>query len=266
MKSLSNLIKSNYIYVNHEKTIINAFDTNVGREGQGIHSNVIEDSSAECEKELVPLEVVNVEKLLVDQQAMMEEKLQMMRAEAEAEAARLVEEAEKQAKQIREEAISEGRMEGFQRGYEDGLVEIEQMRRNLEEDKRLQQQEYEATVRELEPQFAKILIQLLEQVTGILAEEQEGVLLHLIQRAIHNSQKSLSYLIRVSEEEFDYVQSQFDMLRGNLSDKVEMEVTQDSSLTKNQCLIETQNQIIDCSLEIQVHNLINSIKLLNAMD
>ena len=35
-----------------------------------------------------------------------------------------------------------------------------------------------------------------------------------------------------------------------------------SILEKNQCIIDTENQIVDCSVDVQLDNLINDLKLL----
>jgi flagellar assembly protein FliH len=44
-----------------------------------------------------------------------------------------------------------------------------------------------------------------------------------------------------------------------------MELVSDVKLSKLECMIETENGIINCSLEEQLNHLVNSLKLLSQM-
>lgn len=50
-----------------------------------------------------------------------------------------------------------------------------------------------------------------------------------------------------------------------VSEGVEFDITEDDSLKENQCIIETDQRIIDCSLDVQLQNLKDQIKMLTIM-
>ena len=47
-----------------------------------------------------------------------------------------------------------------------------------------------------------------------------------------------------------------------LKEGTELEITEDASLSANQCIIETDNKIVDCSLDAQLDNLREQIRML----
>ena len=44
-----------------------------------------------------------------------------------------------------------------------------------------------------------------------------------------------------------------------------LEIVKDATLERNQCLIETDGGIFDCSLDVQLENLIMDVKALSCM-
>jgi flagellar assembly protein FliH len=114
----------------------------------------------------------------------------------------------------------------------------------------------------LEPQMAKIIASLVEKITGIVVEDKKEVILYLITNAIQNYDKSDNYTIKVSKDDFENVSENREMLLSAIGKEVPVTITEDAGLTKNQCLIETDQHVINCSLDIQLNNLITDLKLI----
>ena len=55
------------------------------------------------------------------------------------------------------------------------------------------------------------------------------------------------------------------MISGAVSKDTQIEITEDSALKRNECLIETDAGVFDCSLDVQLDNLIKDIRLLSCM-
>jgi flagellar assembly protein FliH len=84
----------------------------------------------------------------------------------------------------------------------------------------------------------------------------------MVNRALNNLDKSNEYTIRVSKEDYDYLTERKGVLLNAIGREVNLVINEDPELTKNQCLIETDTRVIDCSLDVQLNNLITDLKLL----
>ena len=72
------------------------------------------------------------------------------------------------------------------------------------------------------------------------------------------------YLIHVSKEDFAYVNMQKREIQANaVTGNVNLEIIEDISLHKNECLIETEGGIFDCGLGTQLSELTRKLKLLS---
>ena len=69
-------------------------------------------------------------------------------------------------------------------------------------------------------------------------------------------------MLRVSKADIARVSSKKATLRMLAKEVQEFDIVEDSSLSENQCIIETDNKIIDCSLDAQLSNLEEHVKLL----
>ena len=107
------------------------------------------------------------------------------------------------------------------------------------------------------------MISLISKITGVLCEDRKDVIIFLIDNALHNVSKSKNITIRVSDGDFANVDSAKDKLKEKLSSDAELDIAEDSSLSENQCIIETDSGIIDCSLDVQLDNLKEKIRLIS---
>ena len=87
--------------------------------------------------------------------------------------------------------------------------------------------------------------------------------MHLIDNALHNLEKSKRIVIRVSKEDIAMVSSKRSYFAKELKEDTELDITEDTSLSANQCIIETDNKIVDCSLDAQLDNLRDQIRMLS---
>lgn len=126
--------------------------------------------------------------------------------------------------------------------------------------------EYEQKAKELEPRAVDVVVGLLEGLTGVLLESKRGILTYLVSKALSEAERSETFLIRVSKEDYEEVREAIGELRELFERKVTLEVTQDVLLKKGECMIETDVNIIDCSLGTQMEGLIEDIRLLGVQE
>lgn len=198
-------------------------------------------------------------------------------AEANAQAEKIIEDARAQAETILAEAREAGeqekeavfeqaRSEGYAQGLEEVKAQKEEARAELEDLKEQYRKEYEEQVSNLEPAFVELIVKYIRKLTGIYADDKREIILHLIDNAMKDKHGSDNFIIRVSEADFAMASYTKDSIRGYLSDDATVEVVADKLLSKNQCMIETESRIFDCSLDGQMFSLIEDIRMLAEKD
>jgi len=196
------------------------------------------------------------------------EEEQIKKAEA------IVKDAKKQAKDILEKAKEEAAKlkddifkKAVEQGYEAGLnnskVEIEQIKNNLKELEEQQIAEYHSLLAGIEGHVSDIIASLITRLTGILVEDKMDIINYLVERALLNNDDLENYNIRVCAEDFEAISSKKNHIEEIVGQ--EIQITMDSKLSKNQCLIETDNKVIDCSLDVQLNNLVTDIRMLSSI-
>lgn len=182
---------------------------------------------------------------------------------ARRQADRIIEEANSQADDIRKQAFEEGKLQGIEEGNTQVLYEIGQKKEELDNEfnEKLQQlMQYQESI---EPRFADIMIALIGKITGVLCEDKKDIIVYLIDNAVNNLEKTKSINLRVSKADMPVVSANKALFMTKAAPGVELDIIEDSSLEQNQCIIETDNKIIDCGLDTQISNLCEQIKMLS---
>lgn len=221
-----------------------------------------ETQSSETEEFVEGLRAIVVETL--PSQEDIKEQTDKIIEDAARQAEEIIEEAKKEAENLKKDAISVAQKRGYDEGIEKSRYETQRLKADFDEKMRKLQKEYEDMMLSLEPQMAEIIVQLIEKITGILVSEKEEVILYLIKRSIKNMDKSSEYTIRISSQDYEYVTMRKDLIAEALGREILLYVIEDTALVKNQCLIETNLQVINCSLDIQLKNLITDLKLISS--
>ena len=68
----------------------------------------------------------------------------------------------------------------------------------------------------------------------------------------------------VAVEDAIFLRENKDKIIGSSRNDIHIEVVSDPSMKRNECLIDTDTGVYDCSLDIQLENLINDIRILSA--
>ena len=271
---LSNIIKSEFVYVNGEdKKII---DSNGKSENiRMIHFNrqlakishedeiaVTDETGAGTFTEGLKATVIS-EILSEEDEKLQQQQGALIISEAHMQAAQILKNAEIDAKIKVDLLLKETGMKGYEDGLQRGIAQVEREKKELEELTQKQNKDYLEQIETLEPQFGQIVSILIKKLTGIIVEDKKEVILYLIHNAMINADNSKNYMIKVSKVDYDFVLSKKEELFDLVSGEITIDVTVDKDLDKNQCLIVTDTRIIDCSLDVQLSNLIQDIKLLS---
>ena len=195
-------------------------------------------------------------------------------AEAQAEADQIVESAREQADQIVVDARSQAddvraqaHEEGFEAGREEGILageeETARLREEIESQRTELEAEYEKLVADLEPKFVRIVCDLIEKLTGVIMESDEELILHLIKAGLSDVRKnSERIIVRISPEDAPMAEKHKSELMAQLKEGVTFEIMPQDGMEKNECIIETDNQMLDAGIHTQLENMVNAIKMM----
>ncbi len=195
-------------------------------------------------------------------------------AEAQAEAERILEDARAQAEEILSQADSQAEAikshaeaEGQKSGYDQGMQQAYQMQSQWEVQaqdlEKSLQQEYQEKQQTMEKEIASVVCDVVEKVFLIQFKDQREIILHLVDNALSNIESSKEFLIRVNEENCEFLKSHKMELQEKVGQEVLLDVVQDPLLDDSQCMIETDGGLFDCGMDTQMKNLIKDIKSLS---
>ncbi|MCM1496997.1 MAG: FliH/SctL family protein [Clostridium sp.] len=289
---MSNLIKSGFVAFSQDNTLV--IDTNQSKIIKAI-DEAAEEASLSMEEALAATMMRDAElegvdfgddlltmdtsdlsdaaERSVELKKIADEVVRSAKSEAES----IVNQAHDEAEQMRAAAYDEveqikqqAKEEGYQNGYDEGMAaaqeaiqaqtdEFEQRKQDLESDFADKEK---ALLQETESKMVDILCRLIPSVTGVVIEQQKDVLLYMINCAMRDLDNSKQFVIKVSTEDYEAVVQQKDAIYGALNPSIQIEIFEDAKLAPMQCLIETDHGIVDVSLDVQLHNLLTSLKLM----
>lgn len=203
------------------------------------------------------------------------EDAESLRARAKSEAEAILADARKQAEQIKAEAaasaereknqvLSQAKSQGYEEGKKQAEKEAERMRHDYSEKERQLEAVYQKQIDELEPQFIDTITGIYEHIFHVELSSYREILVYLISSAMRKAEGSKSFFIHVSKEDYPYVSMQKKQIAaGMASSNGSVEIVEDMSLGKNECLIETDGGIFDCGLGTQLTELNQKLRLLS---
>lgn len=184
---------------------------------------------------------------------------------AKEEAQKIIEQAEAEAIRLKEEAYESSKKKGYDEGMAQGMAELKQKQDELTHEKASLEQNYNKKLKELEPQIAEIIGELVSKIIGVEAEGRDDIIIHLIEMALKKQERYDEFTIRVSKFDYEYVNKHKETLISSLGRIVKLQIVEDPALNKNECIIETDATLINCGLGEQLNNLTNNLKLLGGM-
>ncbi len=193
-------------------------------------------------------------------QAEIDLKLQQAQEQADA----IIQDAQQQADAIISQAQEEGHRQGYEAGYQEGVAAAESLKAEIEQQRGDLEAEYQQIVDGLEPEMVDVLTQIYEHVFGVELRDDKGIILHLLKTTLSRIEPGNDLIVHVSSDDYDDVLDE----RANLeacitSPNTTMEIIEDPLLKENECMIESDSGIFDCSLGVELSELSRKLKLLS---
>jgi len=222
----------------------------------------------EAEREKLREEITAAEKLAmkIEMEKAIRTQADVILEQTRAQGELLKEKIRQTAEEEKTNVLEAARREGYEEGRQRLLQEQAELEADFAEKTRLLEATYENRLRELEPMATEVITNLLTHLTGVCLESRKGIVSYLVTKALSEAERSNSFLIKVSKDDLDEVKGAADELRALFERDVTLEVVQDVLLKKGECMIETDSNIIDCSLGTQLEGLIEDIRLLRVQE
>ena len=274
---MSNFIKGGYVNVESGKKLTINSNTFVEKRLEELRARMVEEPAEVIEEGFSEgLDPLLVERLVTEEDdnvikagsAASHEEIEAMLKDAKAQAQAIIDAAKKEAEQIRGSARDEGREEG----YRDGHKEAEEECRRKYREKELEcearasaaERDFQKKSEELEPLLVEKISGIFERVTGARLENDMETVLFLLNRALTGVDSGRNYVVHVSSTDYENVKAQKEQVaKGTGILPESFEIVEDSTLSPNSCLIESEGGIWDCSLGTQLSLLVQQLKILS---
>ena len=203
------------------------------------------------------------------------EDLQKLREEAEAEAQSILEDARAQAESILQDARAQAEAQkadileqARRQGQQEAKAEADrtEAQRVSEYQKKCAalDAEYQKMIDELEPKFVDTITGIYEYIFHVDLHSYREVLCYLISSTMRKTEDNRSFLVHVSKDDYPYVSMQKkQIMAGATAPNSTVEIVEDMTLGKGECMIETESGIFDCGLGTQLSELRQKLKLLS---
>lgn len=184
--------------------------------------------------------------------------------QAQEQADMIIQDAQAQAENIRQSAIEQGHNEGYEAGYQEGAAAAAALQEDVEHQKEELERQYQQIVDELEPEMVDVLTQIYEHVFNIELREDKGIILHLLKTTLSRIEPGKDLIVHVSSDDYDDIMDQkADLDACITSPNTSMEIIEDPLLKENECMIESDSGVFDCSLGVELSEITRKLKLLS---
>ena len=202
------------------------------------------------------------EEAVVDMVAVQEEADQLL-ADARAAADEIIAAAQEQAESLKSHYEEEGKKLGYQEGLAQAVAEYNDKKDELEMERERLDQEYLEKERTMEGELVDVIMEVMERFFLIQFGNKKDLLLHLIDNALVNIENSREFLIKVNDENFDFLNQYKSQLQEKVGNDLQLDIIRDPVLDVHQCMIETDGGVFDCSLDVELENLVKDLKSLS---
>ena len=187
-----------------------------------------------------------------------------MIAKAQEEIEQLHAEADKAISFLKKRAMEEGREEGYQNGQIEAMRQLEEEKLKLKEYEAVLEEKFQKRVDALEVQFVETITGIYEEIFRVDLMEYKPILINAISNTIRKIEGVKDFIIHVSKEDYkEVIDAKSEMLENMISKAVTVEIIEDITLKQNECVIETNTGIYDCSIGSQVEELKRRLRLLS---
>lgn len=183
---------------------------------------------------------------------------------AHEEADEILRSASEQAEANKSNAREEGRNDGYKEGLIRAQEEVRQAKDDYDKKVEELKKEFSDQRSNMEKELLDVIIEVVSKVFHCEFDGKKDILLYLCNDAISKNGDSKDFLVRIGHDNIEEFQARLPEIQANAREGVSISVTEDPLLSGDQCMIETDGGIIDCSLGTEMDNLMRDLKALTS--
>lgn len=227
-----------------------------------LHQMAAEDAFVPMDGENLEEEEANLGEALPEEVEPEEPQIDYV-AEAKAQADAILAEAHEQAQALQSHAEAEGQKQGYEQGLQEAAVKQREMEQQLQRSQEQLQQQYEEKQNAIEHDVVDVVCEVVEKVFLVQFGDKKEIILHCVDQALTNIEGSKTFMIRVNENNLEYLRAHKEELQEKVGQDVMLDIVLDPLLDEKQCMIETDGGLFDCGMDTQMRNLAKDIKSLS---
>lgn len=198
-----------------------------------------------------------------DYVAMAREEAEEIIAQANAQAQDILDAAQSQANAMKSHAEAEGHQAGFDKGYQESIMKQTEMQADIEKQRQAMMDDIAEKEKNMEKELVDAVCGVVEKVFLAKFGDDKNIIFHLLDNVISNVDSSKSFIIRVNEQNMEFLRNKKDELQTKVGQEVSLDIVLDPLLNDSQCMVETDGGLFDCSMDTEMRNLIKEIKALS---
>ena len=183
--------------------------------------------------------------------------------DANAQAEEILNAAQLNADAMKNLARQDGEKEGYNEGTQRAALELQDAQMQMKAEVERVQNEYMERSLNMEREIVEMCLPVFEHVFAAELSGRKDVIYHLLDHCIMKIERTGQMQIKVSDANAEYIKSKKDEIQGQDGAEVGLDIIADPLLNDDQCIIETDGGIFDCSIDTELDNLIREIRALN---
>ncbi len=181
-----------------------------------------------------------------------EERAREIIRNAKAESKKIFDEAMAKVEEEREIVLEQAKKNGFEEGYNQALCQCEDI---IQEAGMLKQQALEESrvyLNNIQDEVVSVILDVARKVVGFEVSFNKEDILYIVRDAFESCLHKNHVVLRVSEDDYDYISKSRDKLMAMIQGIGEIEIKVDYSLEPGSCLMETPYGSVDGSVNTRL--------------
>ena len=183
--------------------------------------------------------------------------------DANAQAEEILNAAQLNADAMKNLARQDGEKEGYNEGTQRAALELQDAQASMRAEVERVQNEYMERQLSMEREIVEMCLPVFEHVFAAELSGRKDVIYHLLDHCIMKIERTNQMQIKVSDANAEFIKSKKDEIQGKVGAEVGLDIIADPLLNDDQCIIETDGGIFDCSIDTELENLIREIRALS---
>ena len=185
-------------------------------------------------------------------------------SEAQAQAQDILTQAKFEAERICKEAQAQGYADGDAKAQQELGKAYTRLENEYSVKSNQLERDYITKRDNMENELVDVILEVFNKVFHIQFDTKKQILMHLINTAILNIEGERKFRIKVADSNVMFLENHREDILERVGHGIELEFIADSAMNGNDCLIETDSGVFDCSLDMQLENLIKDIRSLSS--